>query len=133
MSRLYLDACIVIYYVERHPVYANGIDILLKNALSAEICYSPLTRLECLVKPLRSRDMPLQQLYQQFFAPQRFLSITPAIFDRAARLRADNLGLKTPDALHLATALHYGCAEFWTNDERLNKIAPHLSRNVCAP
>ena len=29
--------------------------------------------------------------------------------------------------------IYYGCAEFWTNDERLNKIAPNLSRNVCAP
>jgi uncharacterized protein len=133
MTRVYLDTCIVIYYIERHSVYAGGIDALLKSAPPGDFCYSPLVRLECLVKPLRSKDLLLQQLYQRFFTPQLFLDMTPDIFDLAAQLRADHAGLKTPDALHLATAQHYGCAEFWTNDERLHKIAPHLAKNVCKP
>lgn len=41
-------------------------------------------------------------------------------------------GIRTPDALHLATASHYGCVEFWTNDDRLAKVAPTLAINVCA-
>lgn len=34
------------------------------------------------------------------------------------------------DALHLATALHHKCDEFWTNDNRLNSAAPSLVKNV---
>jgi predicted nucleic acid-binding protein len=40
----------------------------------------------------------------------------------ATRLKAVH-GIKTPDALHLACALHHGCTEFWTNDDRLTKVA----------
>lgn len=32
-----------------------------------------------------------------------------------------------PDALHLATAQHHGCIDFWTNDWRLNKAAGGLN------
>ena len=42
-------------------------------------------------------------------------------------------GLKTPDALHLAAALHHGCTEFWTNDDRLRAAAGALAVNVLAP
>jgi predicted nucleic acid-binding protein len=31
--------------------------------------------------------------------------------------------LKTPDALHLAIAIHANCSEFWTNDKKLVKAA----------
>ena len=31
--------------------------------------------------------------------------------------------LKTPDALHLATAILAGCSQFWTNDKKLVKAA----------
>lgn len=39
-------------------------------------------------------------------------------YDGAASLRAE-FGLRTPDAIHLATALTNECEEFWTNDEKL--------------
>ena len=51
------------------------------------------------------------------------------IFAQALGLRAQH-GLKTPDALHLATALHHGCTEFWTNDDRLKSAADTLAVNV---
>jgi len=60
---------------------------------------------------------------------QRWLASDDRIFDRASRLRA-GYGLKTPDALHLATALHYGCDEFWTNDGRLKLAAGGIAVDV---
>ncbi len=55
------------------------------------------------------------------------------VFRNAAKLRANFGSLKTPDALHLATALHYNYDEFWTNDNRLNSVAPRLVKNILLP
>jgi len=58
-------------------------------------------------------------------------SVTPGItvFESATQLRVA-YRLKTPDALHLATAQRYDCAEFWTNDNRLLGIAPSMAVNI---
>ena len=130
LKKIYLDSCIAIYVVEAHPQYATKVTAELNALSSAQICYSPLVRLECLVKPLQAKNQSLQNLYAQFWAPQQNLSLVDDIFLRAAQLRADFPSVKTPDAIHLATALHYGCDEFWTNDDRLAKIAPTLAKNV---
>lgn len=89
-------------------------------------------RLECLVKPLQTQNQSLQNLYAQFWATQQNLSLVDEIFMRAAQLRADSPNVKTPDAIQLATALHYGCDEFWTNDDRLAKVSPALAKNILA-
>ncbi|WP_404987325.1 type II toxin-antitoxin system VapC family toxin [Candidatus Hadarchaeum sp.] len=44
-----------------------------------------------------------------------------AIAERAADLRA-RYGLRTPDALQVATALHAGATAFLTNDARLKAV-----------
>ncbi len=54
----------------------------------------------------------------------------PTVFDEAAQLRADFTGLKTPDALHLATAVYHNCDEFWTKDNRLDKVDSNLVKNI---
>lgn len=128
MIKIFLDACIIIYIVEKHPTYAAKIEAVMNNLSNDEFCFSPLVRMECLVMPLRTNDVQLRKLYEAFFNAQTSLAISDATFDRAAQLRADSPSLKTPDAIHPATALHYGCNEFWTNDNRLDKVAPNLSR-----
>ena len=52
------------------------------------------------------------------------VSLVPAtreLWEDAARIRTD-AGLKTPDALHAATALSTGCALFITNDTDLSCV-----------
>ena len=49
------------------------------------------------------------------------LPLTEAVYELGAEIRAST-GLKTPDALHLATALTHRCAEFWTADVRLSRV-----------
>jgi uncharacterized protein len=134
MSRIYLDSCIVIYFVEKHPTYAAVIETAIDGLSEKDtLCFSPLTRMECLIKPLRETDEVLEGHFEAFFGAQQILDITPNLFKNAARLRADFTSLKTPDAIHLATAQHYGCDEFWTNDNRLDKVAGSLVKNVLAP
>ena len=131
MSKIYLDACIVIYFVEKHAAYAAKIEALINNlGANDTLCFSPLIRLECLVMPLRTNDTTLQSLFESFFKTQKMLEMTVEIYDKAAQLRADFNSLKTPDALHLATALHHNCDEFWTNDNRLNSVVPSLVKNI---
>lgn len=130
LKNIYLDSCIAIYVVEAHPRFASKVTAELNALQAAQICYSPLVRLECLVKPLQAQNQSLQSLYAQFWASQQNLSLVDDIFTRAAQIRADFPSVKTPDAIHLATALHYGCDEFWTHDDRLSKVAPSLAKNI---
>jgi len=87
--------------------------------------------MEVIIKPLRESATLLVADYEEFLAAQNWLFINDNTFDRALQLRAQ-YGLKTPDALHLATALQHGCNEFWTNDDRLNKAAGGMAVNVFA-
>lgn len=80
--------------------------------------------------PIRKRDMPLRELFEAFFDAQTRLTMPSEIFQTATQLRADFPSLKTPDALHISTALFHDCDEFWTNDNRLDKIAPPLVKNI---
>jgi len=89
MSKIYLDTCIIIYFIEKHPAYADKIELLLNNLdAGASLCYSPLIRLECLVMSLRTDDKILQSLYESFFKPQEILEMTIEVFDKAAPISA---------------------------------------------
>ena len=74
MSRIYLDACVIIYVVEKHPIYSSRIESLMNAVSSAEFCYSSLARLECLVMPFRTKDAQLEKLYESFFKAQKLLT-----------------------------------------------------------
>lgn len=129
MRRVYLDACIVIYLIENSVPYSEKTRQFLARNGDAHLCVSPLVRMEVILKPLRESATALVSDYEDFLAAQHWLTIDDSIFNRALYLRAHS-GLKTPDALHLATALHHGCTEFWTNDDRLNKAAGILAVNI---
>jgi uncharacterized protein len=101
---LYLDTCIVIYLVEEHHVYSPVIEAALADT-TADLCFSPLVELECLVLPLKHSHTLLLDKYRRFFAVNKRLGIPHEVFLEAAALRARH-GLRTPDALHMATALH---------------------------
>ena len=119
---IYLDSCIVIYLVEKHPNYYPTISQRLRQDAQQKFAISPLVILECLVGPLKLGDKKLEQRFESFFATVTSLDLNESIFRAAAQKRA-NSSTKTPDALHLATAEYYRCTHFWTNDERLIKAA----------
>lgn len=132
MPLIYLDSSIVIYLVERHPVYAPQIEHALSQTDGAMLVTSPLVRLEVMVKPMQDGRDDLIGLYQQFLNISRSLTITDVTFSQALELRVRHR-LKTPDALHLAVALQYECDLFWTNDNRLTAAAGGISMNVLVP
>lgn len=133
MNKIYLDACVIIYLVEKHPVFSARIESKFTSTTVNEHCLSPLGQMECLVMPIRTKDKTLTKLFRSFFDSQTILSMPVPVFDLATKLRADFSNLKTPDALHLATARFHQCDEFWTNDDRLANIAPDLVKNILKP
>lgn len=128
--RIYLDTCIVIYLIEEHPLFVASIEKSLASVPDAVLVISALVEMECLVMPIRKNNNLLVEKYRDWFMQTESVGLEHEIFLRAAELRATNQGLKTPDALHLAAAQHHGCTEFWTNDNRLDHIAPGLIKKV---
>jgi predicted nucleic acid-binding protein len=131
MGLIYLDSCLLIYIVERHPIFGDRIMASMAKASDRQFAISALVKCECLVKPLRRDDRPLETLYRQTFVRFVALDMPEPVYLRAAELRA-GAGLKTPDALHLACAQHHRCEAFWTNDGRMHKVARNFARNVLA-
>lgn len=123
---VYLDANSIIYSVEKHPVYWPLIEPvwLAAKGQTIEIVSSDLTLMETLVGPLKSGDVRLAQAYETLFqqAQTRLVPITQSILRDAAQLRATTK-LRTPDAIHAASALQSSCALFVTNDSAFRVVA----------
>lgn len=128
--RIYFDSCLAIYVVEENPTFAPLVESRLANSQNVSITVSALTEMECLIMPIRKQNQALIDKFNEWFDKVEILSFGREIFQQAAQLRADYQSLKTPDAIHLSTALHHRCDEFWTNDNRLDKVAPTLVKNV---
>lgn len=129
--RLYPDSCVLIYRLQQVEPWAEKIARALEPLETLQFVVTDLTRMECRVLPLRQGDADLLGRYDRFFGRSDVTRIALAgkVFDLATGLRAE-YSLKTPDALHLAAALHGGCDEFWTNDKRLAKAAENRIRLV---
>lgn len=129
MGLIYLDSCLLIYAYEQHPVFGQAVLDTMAREGPERFAISPMTKMECLVKPMRTANLVLQQHYERGFGAFHLLAMSENVFLLAAQLRA-HFGLKPPDALHLACAQHHGCAELWTNDDRLAQAGHGLARNV---
>ena len=88
--------------------------------VAGSLVTSRLTRLECRSKPLRSGDFATLAQFDVFFAGIELIlaEVSPAVIERATDLRA-KYDLKTPNALHYATAVEVGATVFLTGDRGL--------------
>ncbi len=122
---IYLDASAFIYSVERVEPYRELLEPMWRQAQAGQfgIVSSDLVVLETLVKPLRERDTVVERLFLDIFDAKEVTLIpaTRPLWEEAARLRSQT-GLKTPDALHAASALYAGCTLFITNDHDFQRV-----------
>lgn len=129
--RVYVDANVFIYVVEQsveHAGFVGGLLDLL-DAGESEAVTSELTLAEVLVKPFESGRTDIAEIYEEMIAPSAWLSVVPverAILVEAARL-GPALGLRLPDAIHVASAVAARCDLFLTNDRRI-KLPAGLAR-----
>lgn len=119
---IYADANVIIRLMEGDASTRAPLEARLRPLRGSGrfLVTSRLTRLECRVKPLRNGDAPLLALYDVFFAgPEVELrEVTEAAVEKATEIRA-RLNLRTPDAIHLATAILAGVSAFLTGDRNL--------------
>jgi predicted nucleic acid-binding protein len=74
------------------------------------------------VGPMKNNNQPLIELYTELLTDNiQLIAINETILKLAAQLRSTS-SLKTPDAIHAATALNHGCTMFLTNDAGLRNV-----------
>jgi predicted nucleic acid-binding protein len=122
-----LDTAPLIYFIENHPKYAPLVRPFFEAMERGEfqVVTSALTLTEVLVHPLRRGDKTLARKYSRILRQAPNLQMLPVsweIAEEAARLRAIE-GLKTPDAIQLATARAGDASSFLTNDTGLRAPA----------
>ncbi len=133
---VYVDSQVLIYTVEKFPDY---IDVLLplweaSRAGRLEVVVSELSVLEVMVGPLKTGDQQLIHAYNELLMGTeiRLTPIDLQILQAAARLRAET-ALRTPDAIHAASAAAVNCDLFLTNDlafKSLSSISVQILKDI---
>lgn len=131
----FLDANVIIYRIEGDTDSVQAVSDTL-HALRREfgimpIAVSTLSRLECLVKPLRENDEVTLRRYHTFFGHPDLIHVQmdDRVIERATLLRVQH-GLKTPDALQAACALVLDAAVFVTADRGFDRVSEIVVRQI---
>lgn len=124
-ASVYLDANILIRMTEGTPEVREALRATLAAyvALGVVFITSELTFTEVLVHPIRFKRQDhierYNRLLSEFIEPQ---PVSREVLLTAARLRADRPSLRTPDAIHTATALLAKAPIFITGDRGIKTI-----------
>lgn len=127
MKNIYVDSVVFIYLLENSSIFsASAIALFRQFEENPYTVYtSVVTLTEILVKPIAAQNDVLQSSYTHLLETSGFVtlvSVSREVAVLAARLRA-TYTLRTPDALHIATALTMGCQAFITNDNALKRVS----------
>ncbi len=123
---IYLDTSPVIYSVEKIVPYVDLMAPVWQSAKSGaiQLVSSQLLLLETLIKPVRDSDSKLESIYRQLLTESKEFQLQPidlSVLEQAIQLRSE-VGLKTPDAIHVATAILAKCDLFVTNDLAFKRV-----------
>lgn len=127
-SLIAIDTCIWIYHLEAHPEFAKPAREVLA-AVESGYCramISELTLMELLAGPLKQDRQDIADEYEVLLTHFPNLTLVPVsreILLDAARIRALR-GIRTPDAIILATALRQQAHAVITNDLRWSDFPP---------
>jgi predicted nucleic acid-binding protein len=120
-----LDTSPFIYHLDAHPHYgpvAGELFVWIERRGRAVT--STITMTELLVYPYRKNDIDsVNSIYAltSTYPNLSWVPVTLALADNAARMRA-KYGLRTPDALHVATAIAGSATGFIGNDRAFQRV-----------
>lgn len=123
-----LDTAPLIYFIEENPLYLPLVRPFFEAVDRGEfrVVTSVLTLTEVLIHPMRKGDPDLADRYRRILLEAENVStasVSEAVAEDAAQLRAQH-GLRTPDAIQLATCIRSHANFFVTNDTRIPALAP---------
>jgi predicted nucleic acid-binding protein len=122
---VYLDTNILIHLSEGSKERQEAISKALApfEAAGAQFVTSELTLTEVMVLPIRSGNEKQISIYEQLFQDfVRLVPITRETLLLAAQARAHSPALRTPDALHVATATLTHAEVFATCDLGIKQL-----------
>ncbi len=124
-TRAYLDANLWIFLLNPPAEIEAQLMTIFEQVAAGTLVpvTSVLSWYECLVKPLEKKDPEEKAWFDRVFTQTEGLvlvEITREMLFAAAQLRAA-AKVKTPDAIHLASARTAGCDVFLTHDGDLRK------------
>ncbi len=125
-QKIGIDTAVFIYLFEGTGIHARLAEKLLQQveAGAREAVFSSIGVIEILTGPKKLNRHELAVQYKNLlirFPHLTIMGMSEQIVDIASDLRA-HYGIKTPDAIHIATALDFGAQTFVTNDRTLKKI-----------
>lgn len=122
---IYLDSSAIIYGIEGTQELHSAVIARIARAEADGSVFSTsrLSRLECRVLPLRRGQAALLSRYDEFFLRPslQITDIGSSVIDLATDLRV-RYGLKTPDAIHVATAMDCGSDLILTGDHDMARV-----------
>lgn len=121
-----IDSSIFIYVWNKHPEFLKKSKKILKQIYSGTIhgVFAEIGLVELLTGPKKQGRLSLAVLYKNKIKNFKNLEtrrLTEISIDKAGDLRA-KYGLRTPDAIHIATAIDAGASVFYTNDKKLKIV-----------
>lgn len=122
LKRIGIDSNLFIYVLEKHPdFYRQALDLF--TAVESGVVSgraSELVYLEILSKTsMTAQEVEIANGFL-YDSGTNFIAVSRHVLVEAASLRR-SVGLKTPDAIHIASASINGCDWFVTNDTALIK------------
>ncbi len=121
-----LDTSLFVYQLEGDSPFTEEASVILLSIEKGGYkgIFASIGVLELLVKPKKLGREDIVEQYKSAlanFPHLQVINLNEAIIDRAADLRA-RYGLRTPDAIHLATAIVSKADVFVTNDKSLTRV-----------
>ena len=123
-STVAIDTNALIYFVEDHPAFGPIVDPAFAKIMSRRVVAhaSVITLVEVLLLPLRREQKELADKYREILGASIALHGLDADLADAAAILGAKAGLRTPDAIICATALHTGCDFIITNDPDFKRV-----------
>jgi uncharacterized protein len=124
---IFIDTCPFIYLTENNPTYSAKVsNYLVEEFVDKKSIFttSTITLAEFFVKPKLLNDTKTVQVFNATIKDLNItvFDLTKEIAEQPAELRAKYSFLKSFDAIQLATAIHYNCTVFFSNDKVFKRI-----------